>query len=396
MRPYSPACARRVPGRRHLSSRRTAASNGARPGRPCAGRGEGAGGRETDAAGGAGDDDDLVCRPTPRRLRLDFHARHGITPNPAMSPTFSSDKPGVLAIDDEPDLLDIVKTTLEGEGYRVFAFTEPQDGLKFYEQNWRNVAVVLLDYLIPGMTGDLVFECLQRQNPQVKVLLLTACDDHVARQMFQAGLRGYIQKPFYLADLIARVPRKLTAPDRQDYSTGMSDHSRQDAEKLVEIHKARDGWEGNLLIGYLRDNGVEASFQGDPSVNLDMAHMLKSTDEAFGVYVLEENAGQAREFVREFLTTATDPTVLEEAAAKKLRVSKDQIAQLRGAIRDEKQTFEFLQWTGMLFLGALAVLWAIWPDWLKTEAPAAVYRWSAVILLMVAALFVGGLTRRND
>jgi hypothetical protein len=175
----------------------------------------------------------------------------------------------------------------------------------------------------------------------------------------------------------------------------MSDHARQDAEKLVEIHKARDGWEGNLLIGFLRDNGVEASFQGDPSVNLDMAHMLKSTDEAFGVFVLEENVARARELVHEFLTTATDPTVLEEAAAKKLRVSKEQIAQLRGAIRDERQTFAFLQWLGMIFLGALALLWAFWPEWLKTEAPAAVYRWSAVSLLMVAALLVGGWTRRK-
>ena len=128
-----------------------------------------------------------------------------------MSPLFSNDKPGVLAIDDEPDLLDIIKTTLEEEGFRVFAFPEPQAGLKFYEQNWRDVQVVLLDYLMPNMTGDLVFECLQRQNPDVRVLLLTACDDHVARLMFRAGLRGYIQKPFYLADLIAQVGEEIEA-----------------------------------------------------------------------------------------------------------------------------------------------------------------------------------------
>ena len=64
---------------------------------------------------------------------------------------------------------------------------------------------------MPNMTGDLVFECLQGQNTDVKVLLLTACDDHVARQMFQAGLRGYIQKPFFLADLIARVTEEIDA-----------------------------------------------------------------------------------------------------------------------------------------------------------------------------------------
>ena len=129
-----------------------------------------------------------------------------------MSPPFSSEKPGVLVIDDEKALTEIIQTTLESEGYRVIAFTNPQDALTFYDDHWREVELVLLDYLMPELTGDLVFECLQRRNPYVKVLLLTACDDHVARQLFQAGLRGYIQKPFYLADLIARVAEEIDAP----------------------------------------------------------------------------------------------------------------------------------------------------------------------------------------
>jgi DNA-binding response OmpR family regulator len=127
----------------------------------------------------------------------------------AMSPLFSSDKPGVLAMDDEPDMLDIIRVALEAEGFQVFTVLDPQAGLEFYEQHWREIQVVLLDYVMPKMTGDLVFECLQRINPAVKVLLLTACEDRVARQMFQAGLRGYIQKPFYLEDLINRVSAEV-------------------------------------------------------------------------------------------------------------------------------------------------------------------------------------------
>jgi DNA-binding response OmpR family regulator len=128
-----------------------------------------------------------------------------------MSPLFSSEKPGILVIDDETNMLDIIKTTLEGEGYVVFTAGDPQVGLDLYEQRWREIKVVLLDFLMPNMTGDLVFECLQRVNPDVRVLLLTACDDQVARQMFQAGLRGYIQKPFYLTDLISRVAEEVDA-----------------------------------------------------------------------------------------------------------------------------------------------------------------------------------------
>ena len=175
----------------------------------------------------------------------------------------------------------------------------------------------------------------------------------------------------------------------------MSDPQRLDAEKLVEIHKARNEWEGDLLIGFLRDNGVEATFQGEPSVNLDIAHMLKSTDEAFGVYVLEENAPRARELVHEFITSVTDPSVLEEEAAKKLRVSKETITQLRGAIRDERQTFEFLGWIGVAFLGSAAVLWMVWPAWLRMDSPPMLFRWTMVLILAFGAVFAGSWASRK-
>ena len=162
-----------------------------------------------------------------------------------------------------------------------------------------------------------------------------------------------------------------------------------DAENLVEIHKARDEWEGNLIIGWLRDNGLEATFQGDPSVNLDMAHMLKSTDEAFGIFVLEHEAERGRQLVHEFLTAVTDQSILEETAAQKLRVDKETITRLRGALRDERQTFEFLGWLGVVFLGAAAVLWLIWPAWLRMDAPPAVMRWTMVALLVAGAFFAG-------
>jgi two-component system cell cycle sensor histidine kinase/response regulator CckA len=68
---------------------------------------------------------------------------------------------------------------------------------------------VLLDYLMPDMTGDLVFECLQRVNPDVRVILLTGCEENVAHKMFEAGLRGYIQKPFYIEDFVQRVREEL-------------------------------------------------------------------------------------------------------------------------------------------------------------------------------------------
>jgi DNA-binding NtrC family response regulator len=61
--------------------------------------------------------------------------------------------------------------------------------------------LVLLDFLLPPLTGDFVFNEFQRLNPDVRVVLLTGCDEAVADKMFQKGLRGYLQKPFKLPDL---------------------------------------------------------------------------------------------------------------------------------------------------------------------------------------------------
>ena len=116
----------------------------------------------------------------------------------------------ILAIDDEPEILNIIKECLEMEGYQVLTAPGAKEGLRLYDKHGPEVGVVLLDYLMPDMTGDLVFECLRQKNPDARVILLTGCEDSVARKMFEVGLRGFIQKPFYLDDLTNRVREELS------------------------------------------------------------------------------------------------------------------------------------------------------------------------------------------
>ena len=115
----------------------------------------------------------------------------------------------ILAIDDEPEILNIIKECLEMEGFQVLTALGAKQGIKLYEERGPEIGVVLLDYIMPDMTGDLVFECLRQKNPDARVILLTGCEDSVARKMFEAGLCGFIQKPFYLDDLVNRVREEL-------------------------------------------------------------------------------------------------------------------------------------------------------------------------------------------
>ena len=123
-----------------------------------------------------------------------------------------SRKPCVLAIDDDEVCLGFVSAALDSHGYRVLTAITPQEAIWMYEEKWREIDVVLLDFLLPPLTGEFVFDELQHLNPGVQVVLLTGCDEPVADTMFQKGLRDYLKKPFKLADLAQKVQDVIPAP----------------------------------------------------------------------------------------------------------------------------------------------------------------------------------------
>jgi DNA-binding NtrC family response regulator len=118
----------------------------------------------------------------------------------------------VLAIDDEKDFLSFLSTGLESEGYKVFAASTPEEAVTIYKERWQEIDVVLLDYLLPPTLGDLVFDELQRVNPEARVVLLTGFEEAVADKLYQKGLRGYLRKPFKLAQLVQKIQDVIDMP----------------------------------------------------------------------------------------------------------------------------------------------------------------------------------------
>jgi len=176
----------------------------------------------------------------------------------------------------------------------------------------------------------------------------------------------------------------------------MNEQDQLGSEKLVQIYKARDEWEGNILVGYLEDNGVDATLDAAIQGTDAAAHAGFATpDPGTAVFVIEEDVARATALVKEFEAAVTDEQMLEDTAAEKLKLDKETITRLRGALREEKGTFEFLGWVGVAFLAAAAVLWCIWPDWLKVSPPAPVLRWGMVVVFALAAVFVGGWSSRR-
>lgn len=88
-----------------------------------------------------------------------------------------SKKECVLAVDDEAGFLGMLKAALECYDFTVHTASSSKEAIALYRDHQRDIRMVLLDYLLPEMSGELVFENLQGLNPDVRVVLLTVANN---------------------------------------------------------------------------------------------------------------------------------------------------------------------------------------------------------------------------
>ncbi len=120
----------------------------------------------------------------------------------------------LLAIDDDTEFLTSIRRLLIREGWVVLTASDPSEGLLSYQEHWQGISLVLLDYYMPGLRGDEVWERLQRINPQVRVLWMTASDDCIPRRMRNGGQNGFLQKPASRQELLRQIRKTLNHHDQ--------------------------------------------------------------------------------------------------------------------------------------------------------------------------------------
>ena len=110
----------------------------------------------------------------------------------------------VLIIEDEKNIVDIVRFNLQREGYQTL---EAYDGLEGLEKaRQQNLDLVLLDVMLPGMIGFDVCKTLRAEGNNVPVIILTAREEETDKVLgLEIGADDYITKPFSMRELIARV-----------------------------------------------------------------------------------------------------------------------------------------------------------------------------------------------
>lgn len=129
----------------------------------------------------------------------------------------------VLIVEDEEHLAIGIKYNLEAEGYRVTNVGEGNAALEILRQEENSVDLIILDIMLPGMSGYAVCEEIREHGNDVPILILSArtlTEDRI--RGYDVGADQYLQKPFDLEELLSmtrnliqRRASRRTAGDKQ-------------------------------------------------------------------------------------------------------------------------------------------------------------------------------------
>ena len=213
----------------------------------------------------------------------------------------------VLVVEDETRLAEGLRRGFEAEGFAVDVAATGTDGLWRAREN--EYAVIVLDIMLPGLSGYRVCETLRAEKNWTPILMLTAKDgewDQV--EALDTGADDYLTKPFSYAVLLARVRALLRrgAADRPavleagDVRLDPASHVVSRGETTIEV-TAREF----AVLEYLMrrkgqivskrevlDNVWDADFEGDSNiVEVYVRHLRNKLDRPFDRAAIETLRG---------------------------------------------------------------------------------------------------------
>jgi len=115
----------------------------------------------------------------------------------------------ILLVEDEENLLELLKTVLESKGYHVLTAKDGVEAIQKYMQSKEKIDLVLTDIGLPKLDGAVVFWSLREINPNLNVILASGfLEPQLKSELFKAGAKEFVQKP-YETNVILRKIREV-------------------------------------------------------------------------------------------------------------------------------------------------------------------------------------------
>jgi DNA-binding NtrC family response regulator len=118
----------------------------------------------------------------------------------------------LLIVDDDSDIVQVLKMGLLQNGFLVEAFTNPQEALQSFKSDAESYCLVRSDIRMPGISGIQLSKKVKEVNPNVKVVLMTAFeirDNEFSKVFPSTQVDGFVQKPIGIKDLTDKILRLI-------------------------------------------------------------------------------------------------------------------------------------------------------------------------------------------
>jgi PAS domain S-box-containing protein len=116
----------------------------------------------------------------------------------------------ILVADDEQVILEVSTEMLTSLGYRIYAAGSGQEALAVFMEKRNEIDLVILDMIMPGISGGETFDRLRKISPEIKVLLSSGYSiNGEAKTIMERGCNGFLQKPFHLEKLSSKIREML-------------------------------------------------------------------------------------------------------------------------------------------------------------------------------------------
>lgn len=140
----------------------------------------------------------------------------------------------ILIVDDEKNIVDVVKAYLEKEGFKVITASDGEEALKIF--NKEDIQLIVLDLMLPKVTGEEVCSKI-RAASNVPIIMLTAkAEEDEKIEGISIGADDYLTKPFSVRELVVRV-RALLRRAYRDVTPMADILNFNDSDLEVDIKK---------------------------------------------------------------------------------------------------------------------------------------------------------------
>ena len=158
--------------------------------------------------------DPVAAKPKPPTIVKKKAPAGALAPIPPDIPILNAkgNRELILLVDDETEIAELASDMLADDGYKVVLARDGFEALRIYQQIGHHIGLVVLDFFLPVMDGDAVFDELRALNPNINVVLSSGfAEQSKIGAMLAQGLRGFIPKPYTREKLLEQVRSTLDA-----------------------------------------------------------------------------------------------------------------------------------------------------------------------------------------